>query len=58
MFYLLTKHFQFKNFLSVYLILRGGGAERGTHTELEAGPRLGAVTTEPDAGLELTDPMT
>ena len=32
-----------------------GGAERDTHTESEAGSRLRAVSTEPDAGLELTD---
>ena len=33
----------------------GGGAERGGDTESEAGSRLGAVSTEPDAGLELTN---
>ena len=32
-----------------------GGAEREGDTESEAGPRLGAVSTEPDAGLELTN---
>ena len=32
-----------------------GGAERGEDTEYEAGSRLWAVSTEPDAGLELTD---
>ena len=32
-----------------------GGAERETHTESEAGSRLRAVNTEPDAGLELTE---
>ena len=31
------------------------GAERGRDTESDAGSRLGAVSTEPDAGLELTD---
>ena len=31
------------------------GAERETHTESEAGSRLGAVSTEPDTGLELTN---
>ena len=31
-----------------------GGAEREGDTESEAGPRLQAVSTEPDAGLELT----
>ena len=31
-----------------------GGAEREGDTESEAGSRLGAVSTEPDAGLELT----
>ena len=33
----------------------GGGAEREGDTEFEAGSRLWAVNTEPDAGLELTD---
>ena len=32
-----------------------GGAEREGDTESEAGSRLPAVSTEPDAGLELTD---
>ena len=32
-----------------------GGAERGGDTESEAGSRFYAVSTEPDAGLELTD---
>ena len=32
-----------------------GGAEREEDTESEAGSRLWAVSTEPDAGLELTD---
>ena len=31
------------------------GAEREGDTESEAGSRLRAVSTEPDAGLELTD---
>ena len=31
----------------------GGGAEREGDTESEAGSRLPAVSTEPDAGLEL-----
>ena len=31
------------------------GAEREGDTESEAGSRLWAVSTEPDAGLELTD---
>ena len=31
------------------------GAEREGDTEAEAGSRLQAVSTEPDAGLELTD---
>ena len=30
-----------------------GGAEREADTESEAGSRLWAVSTEPDAGLEL-----
>ena len=29
-----------------------GGAKRGRHTESEAGPRLRAVSTEPNKGLE------
>ena len=33
----------------------GGGAEREGDTESEAGSRLRAVSTEPNAGLELTD---
>ena len=32
-----------------------GGAERERETESEAGSRLCAVSTEPDAGLEPTD---
>ena len=32
-----------------------GGAEREGDTEWEAGSRLRAVNTEPDAGLELTN---
>ena len=42
--------------LNVYLFLRkstsGGRAERDTHTELEAGSRLRAVSPEP-VGIEL-----
>ena len=33
----------------------GGGAEREGDTESEAGSRSWAVSTEPEAGLELTD---
>ena len=32
-----------------------GGAEREGDTESEAGSRLWAVSTEPDAGLKLTN---
>ena len=32
--------------------MSGGGAEREGDTESEAGSRLGAVSTEPDAGLK------
>ena len=32
-----------------------GGAEREGVTESEAGSRLGAVSTEPDTGLKLTN---
>ena len=35
--------------------MSGGGAEREGDTESEAGSRVWAVSTEPDAGLELTD---
>ena len=35
--------------------MSGGGAEREGDPESEAGSRLRAVGTEPDAGLELTD---
>ena len=35
--------------------MSGGGTEREGDTESEAGSRLHAVSTEPDAGLELTD---
>ena len=35
--------------------MNGGGAEREGDTESQAGSRLWAVSTEPDAGLELTD---
>ena len=33
----------------------GRGAEREGHPESEAGSRLRDVSTEPEAGLELTD---
>ena len=35
--------------------MNGGGSEREEDTESETGSRLRAVSTEPDAGLELTD---
>ena len=35
--------------------MNGGGSEREGDTESEAGSRLQAVSTEPDAGLELKD---
>ena len=35
--------------------MNGGGAEREGDTELETGSTLWAISTEPDAGLELTD---
>ena len=40
--------------------MSGGGAEREGDTESKVGSRLRAVSTEPDAGLELTgrDTMT
>ena len=53
--------FFFFNFFNVYLFLRErehtsrGGAEREGDTESEAGSRLRAVSTEPDAGLKPTN---
>ena len=38
--------------------MSGGGAKREGDTESEAGSRLWAVSTEPDAGLELVNPET
>ena len=35
--------------------MRAGEEQRHTHTEFEAGSRLSAVSTEPEAGLELTN---
>ena len=35
--------------------MNGGGSEREGDTESEAGSRLWAVSTDPDAGFELTD---
>ena len=35
--------------------MNGGGAEREGDTESETGSRLGAISPEPDVGLELTD---
>ena len=35
--------------------MNGGGSEREGDTESEAGSRLGAVSTEPKAGIEFTD---
>ena len=35
--------------------MSGGGAERKGDTESESGSRLRAISTEPDAGLELTN---
>ena len=37
-----------------YESVSGGGVEKEGDTESEAGPRLRAVSTEPDAGLEPT----
>ena len=56
--------FSFKFLKSVYFQERGGdsdsksrgGTERRGDTESEPGSRLGAVSTEPDAGLQLTNP--
>ena len=54
--------FFFYFFLNVYLLLRQreieherGGSEREGDTESETGSRLRAVSTEPDARLELMD---
>ena len=55
----LYSFFKLKNFFDVSLFLRErenisrGGAERERETESEAGSRLRAINTEPDAGLEL-----
>ena len=55
-----VKYLTFFFFLMIYLLLResastsGGGAEREGDIESEAGSRLRAVSTEPDAGLEPT----
>ena len=35
--------------------MSGGGAEREGDTEFKAGSKLRAVSSEPDAGLELTN---
>ena len=47
-----------KMFLHLFIFERQsvsrGGAEREGDTESGAGSRLGAVSTEPDVGLELT----
>ena len=37
--------------------MNGGGAEREGDTESETGSRLLAVSTEPDAGLKLTNQL-
>ena len=47
--------FFFNLFLRERQSVSGGGAEREGDTESEAGSGLRAVSTEPDAGLELTD---
>ena len=50
--------FFFLNFNVYFFFERetnGGGADRGGDTGFEAGSRLRAVSTEPDAGLELTN---
>ena len=54
-------HIFLKIFFKVYFFERvrqstsGGRAERGGDPESQAGSRLPAVSTEPDAGLELTN---
>ena len=57
--YLVSKFFFFLTFIYFWdrerQSMNGGGAEREGDTESEAGSRLRAVSTEPDAGLELTD---
>ena len=56
--YIKARHLLFFN---IHLFSRerqsvsGGGAEREGDTELKAGSRLRAVSTEPDARLELTN---
>ena len=39
----------------LHMRLSGGGAEREGDTESETGSKLQAVSTEPNAGLELTN---
>ena len=56
-------NYLFKNYFNVYLCVRerererehGGGGEREGDTESEAGSRLWAVCTKPNAGPELTN---
>ena len=57
----LNERFSYLIFCNVYLFLRQTetecewvGTERGGGTESEADSRLRAVSTEPDAGFELT----
>ena len=58
----IKKYSCFLHFLKIYLFLKerqsvsGGGAERQGDTESEAGSRLQAVSTEPNAGLEPMNP--
>ena len=58
---MLKKKLKKNYFLNAYLFLRErqsesrGGAEREGDTESEAGSRLRAVSTEPDAGLKPTN---
>ena len=60
-----NQHFFFKNIFLMFIFERErerqsasrGGAEREGDTESGAGSRLQAVSTEPDVGLELTNPQ-
>ena len=56
-------HFSLKKFFLIFIYfwdrerqsMNGGGSEREGDTESETASRFWAVSTEPDAGLELTD---
>ena len=59
LFYLFIFYFYFLMFIYFWdrerQSMSGEGTEREEDTESETGSRLWAVSTEPDAGLEITD---